>query len=154
MEEFDAEECLDNCSSVGGPFPEINEVRGDTPKPPRQTFVYPDGRSLLLPPGLTLDSLSGDEAVAAAKVIEAHMNAFSLHPYDHGYNNSIPHRISLTDDQAINLPYRRIIPSQMAEVKKLLQDLLDRKVIRKSSSQYASPIVLVRKKRWANSSLH
>ena len=34
----------------------------------------------------------------------------------------------------------------MTEVKRLLQDLLDRKIIRRSVSSYASPIVLVEKK--------
>ena len=34
----------------------------------------------------------------------------------------------------------------MGEVKQLLQDLLDRGIIRRSSSPYASPIMLVRKK--------
>ena len=67
-------------------------------------------------------------------------------PFDLGYCDLIPHEIKVCDDKPINLPYRRIVPSQAAEVKKLLQDLLDRNVIQRSKSQYASPVVLVRKK--------
>ena len=108
--------------------------------------MFPDRTSFDLPPGLSLDGISAADAVMAARLIAAHVDAFSMSPYDLGYNDSIPHEIHLTDDKAINLPHRRVIPWQMAEVKKLLQDLLNRKVIRKSSSQYASPIVLVKKK--------
>ena len=123
-----------------------DDVHKDLPDQQKESFVFPDGTSFDLPPGLSLDGLSAADAVMAARLIEAHVGAFSMSPYDLGYNDSIPHEIHLTDDKAINLPYRRVIPCQMAEVKKLLQDLLNRKVIRKSSSQYASPIVLVKKK--------
>lgn len=41
---------------------------------------------------------------------------------------------------------RRLSYSDKLEVDKITKDLLDRKIIRKSSSQYSSPIVLVKKK--------
>ena len=112
----------------------------------RELFVFPNGTKFLLPPGISLKDLSTSEAVLAAELIRKHEAAFSKSSLDLGYNYLIPHEISVVDDRPVNLPYRRIIPSQMAEVKNLLQDLLDRNVIRKSSSPYASPVVLVRKK--------
>ena len=112
----------------------------------RELFVFPDGTTFELPPGLSLKELSKTEAVMAARLIKEHIDAFSLDPYDLGYCTLIPHEIKLTDDSVVNLPYRRIVPSRVPEVKSLLQDLLDRGVIRKSMSPYASPVVLVRKR--------
>ena len=59
---------------------------------------------------------------------------------------SIRHHIPTCDDIPVNQPHRRIPHNQLAEVKEHLQDLLDKGVIRPSQSNYASPIVLVRKK--------
>lgn len=42
--------------------------------------------------------------------------------------------------------YQRIPPSEYEEVKQHINQLLEAQVIRESSSPYASPIVLVRKK--------
>ena len=56
------------------------------------------------------------------------------------------HRIRTEDDVPVNQRYRRIPPNQFGEVKEHLQVLLERGVIRPSQSDYAYPIVLVRKK--------
>ena len=61
----------------------------------------------------------------------------------------IQHQIPTCDDIPVNQRHRRIPPNQLAEVKEHLQDLLDKGVIRPSQSNYASPIVLVRKKNGA-----
>ena len=49
----------------------------------------------------------------------------------------------------VNQRHRRIPPNQLTEVKEHLQELLDKGVIRPSQSNYASPVVLVRKKNGA-----
>ena len=46
----------------------------------------------------------------------------------------------------MNLPYRRIPPNQFQEVKQHIRELLQRDMIRESTSAYASPMVIVRKK--------
>ena len=61
----------------------------------------------------------------------------------------IQHQIPTCDDIPVNQRHRRIHPNQLAEVKQHLQDLLDKGVIRPSQSNYASSIVLVRKKNGA-----
>ena len=58
----------------------------------------------------------------------------------------IPHQIRLKDDDPINLPFRRIAPNLVQEVKQQLDEMLRRGIIRKSCSPYASAIVPVRKK--------
>ena len=56
------------------------------------------------------------------------------------------HQIPVTSDVPVTQPYRRIPPSQFEDVRQHIQELADKGVIRSSSSPYASPIVIVRKK--------
>ena len=58
----------------------------------------------------------------------------------------IPHEIRVTDAAPVNSAYRRVPPHLVDEVKTLLQGFLDQGLIRRSSSNYASAIVLVKKK--------
>ncbi|CAG5131611.1 unnamed protein product, partial [Candidula unifasciata] len=58
----------------------------------------------------------------------------------------VTHNISLSDDTPVKQPYRRIPPAFYREVQDHLQGLLEKQIIRESSSPWASPIVLVRKK--------
>ena len=46
----------------------------------------------------------------------------------------------------IKLPHRRIPPHQMDEVREHINKLLKQNIIRRSTSPYAAPVVLVRKK--------
>lgn len=112
----------------------------------RERFVFPDGSDFLLPPGVSLNHLRSEDALRAAELVRKHVGAFSCDPFDLGRCDLIPHQIKLDDAKPVNLPHRRIVPGLVGEVKQLLQDLLDRKIIRRSTSPYASPIVLVRKK--------
>ncbi|PIK57859.1 putative transposon Ty3-I Gag-Pol polyprotein, partial [Apostichopus japonicus] len=84
--------------------------------------------------------------IAVARLVNKHTTAFSNDALDLGFCDVIPHEINVTSSTPIRLPYRRIPPTQMAEVKELLQGMLDQNIIRKSISPYASPVVLVRKK--------
>ena len=131
-----------------------NNVEGETigmrvpssPVASRETIVFPDGFSYLLPPGISLKEFDRREALLIAELIRKYEKAFSMGPLDIGECTLIPHEIKLTSDQPIRQPYRRIPPQHMREVQKLLQDLLDKGVIQRSGSPYASPTVLVRKK--------
>ena len=73
-------------------------------------------------------------------------DVFSKSDTDVGYTTTIKHRIRTVDDIPINQQYRRIPPTQYNEVKEHIQKLLENKIIKESTSPYASPIVLVRKK--------
>ena len=111
-----------------------------------ESFVFSDGTEFVLPPGLTLKHLERNDAAKAAELIKKYSDVFSAGPYELCFCDVIPRQIRLDDDTPVNLPYRRVLPSLVTEVKQLLQDLLDRGIIRRSSRAYASHIVLVRKK--------
>lgn len=74
------------------------------------------------------------------------MPVFSAHDGNLGCTNLISHDIPLVDDTPVRQRYRRITPSEYEVVKEHINQLLSSQVIRESSSPYASPIVLVRKK--------
>lgn len=63
-----------------------------------------------------------------------------------GYTELITHEIFLLDDEPVRQRYQRLPPSDYEAVKQHIQQLLQNQVIRESTSPYASPIVVVRKK--------
>ena len=81
-------------------------------------------------------------------LLKKHSDAFCKDDSDLGHSSLIKHSIKLTDDVPIRVPHRRIPPNQLEEVKQHIRKLLDQGIIRKSTSPYASAIVIVRKKGW------
>ena len=71
---------------------------------------------------------------------------FSQGTYDVGKCEIIPHQIDVEEGPPIRLPYRRIHPNMIPEVKRMLDEMLQQGIIQPSKSSYAGPIVLVRKK--------
>ena len=90
--------------------------------------------------------MSDDQQHQLHQLISSHASTFSKDEDDIGFCDKIPHTITTTDDFPVRTPHRRIPPHQWAEVRDYLQKSLDRGIIRESSSPYASPIVLVRKR--------
>ncbi|KAK0137889.1 Retrovirus-related Pol polyprotein from transposon 297 [Merluccius polli] len=72
-------------------------------------------------------------------------SVFSRHRLDCGEAREFSHRIRLTDDRPFRLPYRRLSPAHYQKLKETF-DEMEKEIIRKSSSEYASPLVLVWKK--------
>ena len=89
---------------------------------------------------------TGDQRKKLDDLFAKHIDAFTLTDDDVGYTTTITHNINLTDDVPIKVPHRRIPPNQIEEVKRHIQKLLNQGIIRKSSSPYASAVVIVRKK--------
>ncbi|XP_041926157.1 uncharacterized protein LOC121689966 [Alosa sapidissima] len=71
---------------------------------------------------------------------------FSRHHLDCGEASEFCHRIRLTDDRPFRLPYRRLSPAHYQKLKETLDEMEEKEIIRKSNSEYASPLVLVWKK--------
>jgi len=92
-------------------------------------------------PGLT-----SAERGQAKELLEKYHQVFAKSEGDLGCTDEIEHEIPLTDNSPVRQRYRRIPPTQWQAVKNCIKLHLESKVIRESSSPYASPIVLVQKK--------
>ena len=136
---------------------------GDTSSPlqgrPSQTTAKPGesvtGRAAKSPiPDLEekLNTLQIDPGLTPSQharlkdVLRRHADCFAWSDSELGYTDQVRHEIILTDDTPISQPYRRIPPAHLNDVKAHLQDLLARGIIAPSSSPYAAPVVVVRKK--------
>ena len=90
--------------------------------------------------------LTPSQLYKVRELLYKHRNVISKGDHDMGYTTLVKHKIPVTDDVPIRLPHRRIPPNLQSEVKQIIQNWLTQKIIRPSSSSYASQCVLVRKK--------
>ena len=111
-----------------------------------ESYQLKTGEVYTLPPGVSLENVPSEKIPLFVKLLKNRDEAFSKNALDLGTCNIIPHQIRLKDDDPINLPFRRIAPNLVQEVKQQLDEMLRRGIIRKSCSPYASAIVPVRKK--------
>ncbi|KAK7898384.1 hypothetical protein WMY93_019237 [Mugilogobius chulae] len=121
----------------------VTEVASVTATVSSQTTV---GAELDRVDSVDLSALDEEEQVEVRTLLHKYRTVFSTHDGDLGCTNLVTHEIPLLDDVPIRQRYRRIPPSEYEAVKAHINQLLDAQVIRESSSPYASPIVLVRKK--------
>ena len=88
---------------------------------------------------------SGEREVLNTLLLE-YNDIFSKDPSDIGRTDLVRHGINTGNEAAIKQNPRRIPLHKKNEVKELIHDMLEREVIRPSSSPWSSPIVLVKKK--------
>ena len=79
-------------------------------------------------------------------LLVAYSDVFAANKTDFGRTNQIQHKIETGEASPIRQRSRRIPPAQREETTKMLQDMLNKQIIQPSTSPWASPIVLVRKK--------
>ncbi|KAL8624895.1 hypothetical protein ACOMHN_016191 [Nucella lapillus] len=79
-------------------------------------------------------------------LIMANADMFFQDDQDLGYTDQVSHQINLQDNIPVASTFRRIPPTQIQEVRDHIQMLLDKKIVRKSKSAFAAPVVIVRKK--------
>lgn len=96
--------------------------------------------------GLDLSPLNDLEQEQVRSLLLRYSSVFSTHEGDLGCTTLITHDIPLLDQVPVKQRYRRIPPSDYEAVKAHINQLLQAQVIRESSSPFASPIVLVKKK--------
>ncbi len=80
------------------------------------------------------------------QLVERLEDVFSKHKLDCGTAKEFVHHIHLSDDRPFRLPYRRVPPAQYHKLRSVLSDMEEQEIIRKSYSEWASPLVLVWKK--------
>lgn len=100
---------------------------------------------------IDLTALTPDEQREVRALLQKYRGIFSAFEGDLCCTNLISHDIPLTDDVPVRQRYRCIPPSEYEAAKAHICQLLEAQVIRESSSPFASPIVLVKKK---DGSLH
>ena len=96
--------------------------------------------------GVDLSSLGESEQAQVREMLQRFSSVFSTHDGDLGCTSLVCHDIPLLDEVPVRQRHRRIPPSEYEAVKAHIDQLLRDQVIQESSSPYASPIVLVRKK--------
>ncbi|XP_070573586.1 uncharacterized protein [Ptychodera flava] len=90
--------------------------------------------------------LSKERLGVVRDLFRRNLGTFSTGDTDLGKCDLVKHRIRLTDDIPTQERHRRLPPAKYAELRRLIQDMMDCGVIRESNSPYAAPIVLVGKR--------
>ena len=81
-----------------------------------------------------------------SELIVRYQDIFSRNHLDCGKAKDFVHRIHLIDQKPFRLPFRRVPPSQYQKLRQVLSEMEEKEIIRKSTSEYASPLVLIWKK--------
>ena len=92
------------------------------------------------------DGLDDGEREKLFLLLVEFADVFASDPVDFGRTEVTTHHINTGDARPIRQHTRRIPPFRREEVRKLLQDMLKKRVVSPSKSPWASPIVLVKKK--------
>lgn len=94
----------------------------------------------------SVDNKTEVERQMIAALLTKHADTFSRDEWDIGLTDLSEHSIDTGDARPIKQRPRRVPLAFAEEEKKAIEDLLKKGVIQKSTSPWASPIVLVRKK--------
>lgn len=90
--------------------------------------------------------VSAEWRTKLADLVIRYEDVFSHHHLDCGEAKGFVHRIRLTDERPFRLPYRRVPPAEYQKLRQVLSEMEENEIIRKSASEFASPLVLVWKK--------
>ena len=89
---------------------------------------------------------SSEDQEKVKELFREYGQLFALDDLDLGHTSIVKHKIELDDYKPFKDRYRQIPPHQYKEVRKHLNEMLEIGAIWKSSSPWASAVVLVRKK--------
>ncbi|KAI5625025.1 hypothetical protein C0J50_15416 [Silurus asotus] len=81
-----------------------------------------------------------------ADLVASYNDVFSKDRLNCGEAKDFVHRIHLFDEHPFRLPYRRIPPVHYQRLREVLSEMEEKGIISKSTSEYASPLVMVWKK--------
>ena len=93
-----------------------------------------------------IESWIEQQQYSVKKLLEEYQHLFALNLKELGKTSLVQHEIKLSNNIPFNERYWRIPPHQYEEVRKHLQEMLDIGAIQRSTSPWASPVVLVHKK--------
>ena len=132
-----------------GTLSELEESSPDPPECNHVTSAVP--RSTTQPKVCSkfdLDSLdlTGGQRAALKTLLDEYADIFSSGPADLGRTGVVKHQIDTGDSPPIKQAPRRVPLHQQEVVRQHVEDMLQNGVVRPSTSPWASPIVLVKKK--------
>ena len=93
-----------------------------------------------------IESWTQQQQCSVRKLLKGYQHLFALSLRELGKTSLVQHEIQLSDKTPFKERYRRTPPHQYEEVRKHLQEMLDIGAIGRSTSPWASPVVLVCKK--------
>ena len=93
-----------------------------------------------------MENWSKENQVEAEQTMKDFEDIFALESLELGRTNLVKHTIKVNNPVPFKEQYRRIPPHQFEEVRKHLREMEEIGAIRRSSSPWVSPVVLVRKK--------
>ena len=93
--------------------------------------------------GAELDS---EEQDLFYQLLTSYANVFATSTADLGRTDKLNHHIDTGNAPPVRQPVRRVAPTQREEIRKLLGEMLKKGIVEPSTSPWASPIVLVKKK--------
>lgn len=117
----------------------VNKVRVSTDK--NEVCAEPSAL-----PNLNDLDLCAEHKERLQALLHKHRAVFATNDEDYGQTTTVQHVIPTADAPPIRERYRQIPPQMYQEVKALIQGMLDSEIIVPSTSPWAAPIVLVRKK--------
>ena len=91
-------------------------------------------------------SLSDNEKHLLFTLLMDYADIFAVSKDQLGRTDILQHEIVTKNVTPIRQRFRRMSPQQKEEMRTLLNDMLEKKIIKPSNSPWASPIVLVKKK--------
>lgn len=110
----------------------------------RPVTVEPAGGHPAL--GLRGEGLTEDQQKRLADLLHRWTHVFAAHEEDYGRTSAVLHSIPTGDAPPVRQRYRPVPPSLYSELRTLLQGMLASGIVTESSSPWAAPVVLVRKK--------
>ena len=90
--------------------------------------------------------LTPAQSTALIRVLEDHVDAFATDAGDLGRLKGVSHFIDTGTHRSTSQPPRRLAPPLMIEARRQIDEMLEREIIRNSSSPWASPVLLTDKK--------
>lgn len=97
-------------------------------------------------PDISHPDLTGAQQDKLKDTLNSFSDVFSQQPFDFGRTNLVTHKITTTCDTPISQRAYRTSPSMKAEIRRQVEELKAQDLIEDSTSPWASPVVMVKKK--------
>ena len=94
----------------------------------------------------SVTNLSEDQRPLLYNLLGRNADVFSCGPWDLGHTDLVQHKINTGDAAPIHQPPRRLPSLIKEEAHKAVTEMLEQGLIESSTSPWASPIVLIKKK--------